>query len=111
MTARKIVGALPSRDRQKHTKAQDDTSSTSPRLSPNEKIPADHDAEWAGINRDFSHIDEKKVLRKMDLRLIPMLALLYLLSFLDRGNIGNAKIEGLVPDLNMTEPQYNWTCM
>lgn len=57
---------------------------------------------------DFSHIDEKKVLRKMDIRLIPMLALLYLLSFLDRGNIGNAKIEGMVEDLNMTGPQYNW---
>ncbi|ORY18237.1 major facilitator superfamily domain-containing protein [Clohesyomyces aquaticus] len=56
----------------------------------------------------FAHLDEKKILRKMDLRLIPMLALLYLLSFLDRGNIGNAKIEGLVEDLNMTGPQYNW---
>lgn len=56
----------------------------------------------------FSHLDEKKILRKMDLRLIPMLALLYLLSFLDRGNIGNAKIEGLVEDLHMTGPQYNW---
>lgn len=56
----------------------------------------------------FAHLDEKKILRKMDIRLIPMLALLYLLSFLDRGNIGNAKIEGLIDDLNMTGPQYNW---
>ncbi|ROT38290.1 MFS general substrate transporter [Sodiomyces alkalinus F11] len=56
----------------------------------------------------FAHLDEKKVLRKMDMRLIPMLALLYLLSFLDRGNIGNAKIEGLQEDLNMTDDQYNW---
>jgi hypothetical protein len=31
----------------------------------------------------FSIVDEKKVLRKMDVRLIPTLALLYLLSFLD----------------------------
>ncbi|KAI9676987.1 MAG: hypothetical protein M1817_006826 [Caeruleum heppii] len=108
MTARKIVGALSSRDKQRQ-KPHDDTSSTSPRRSPTEKATADHDAEWAGANPDFSHINEKKVLRKMDLRLIPMLALLYLLSFLDRGNIGNAKIEGLVQDLNMTEPQYNWT--
>lgn len=44
----------------------------------------------------------------MDIRLIPMLALLYLLSFLDRGNIGNAKIEGLQEDLNMSDDQYNW---
>jgi hypothetical protein len=56
----------------------------------------------------FAHLDEKKILRKMDMRLIPMLALLYLLSFLDRGNIGNARIEGLVEDLNMSGPQYNW---
>ncbi|KXJ96059.1 major facilitator superfamily domain-containing protein [Microdochium bolleyi] len=56
----------------------------------------------------FKHIDEKKVLRKMDLRLIPMLALLYLLSFLDRGNIGNAKIEGLQEDLGLEGYQYNW---
>lgn len=56
----------------------------------------------------FKHLDEKKILRKMDLRLIPMLALLYLLSFLDRANIGNAKIEGLTEDLHMTGPQYNW---
>ncbi|GJN76297.1 hypothetical protein PLICBS_010409 [Purpureocillium lilacinum] len=56
----------------------------------------------------FSHIDEGKVLRKMDVFLIPMLALLYLLSFLDRANIGNAKIEGLQEDLGMTDDQYNW---
>lgn len=42
------------------------------------------------------------------MRLIPVLAVLYLLSFLDRGNIGNAKIEGLQEDLNMSDDQYNW---
>ncbi|PTB70448.1 MFS general substrate transporter [Trichoderma citrinoviride] len=56
----------------------------------------------------FVDVDEQKVLRKMDIRLIPMLAALYLLSFLDRGNIGNAKIEGLQEDLHMTPGQYNW---
>jgi hypothetical protein len=56
----------------------------------------------------FAHLDEKKILRKMDLHLIPMLSLLYLLSFLDRGNIGNAKIEGLQETLNMSGAQYNW---
>ncbi|ODQ77350.1 hypothetical protein BABINDRAFT_163606 [Babjeviella inositovora NRRL Y-12698] len=55
----------------------------------------------------FPNIDEKKVLRKMDMHLLPMLAVLYLLSFLDRGNIGNAKIEGLVEDLGLSNNQYN----
>ncbi|KAK5653413.1 hypothetical protein OQA88_8898 [Cercophora sp. LCS_1] len=57
---------------------------------------------------DTSAVNEKKILRKMDTRLIPLLALLYLLSFLDRGNIGNAKIEGLQETLSMTNDQYNW---
>ena len=43
----------------------------------------------------------------MDLRLIPMLALLYLLSFLDRGNIGNAKIAGMQDDLSLSGHQYS----
>ncbi|KAM0457996.1 hypothetical protein ACHAPV_001363 [Trichoderma viride] len=76
---------------------------------------AKNDLETSGVETgsdravgSFVDIDEKKVLRKMDMRLIPMLAALYLLSFLDRGNIGNAKIEGLQEDLNMTPGQYNW---
>lgn len=43
----------------------------------------------------------------MDARLVPMLALLYLISHIDRANIGNAKIEGMVQDLGMTGIQYN----
>lgn len=30
------------------------------------------------------HLNEKKILRKMDLHIIPMLTLLYLLAYLDR---------------------------
>ena len=49
----------------------------------------------------------KKLIRKIDLRLVPVLALLYLISHIDRANIGNAKIEGLTEDLNMDGIQYN----
>jgi hypothetical protein len=41
---------------------------------------------------DTSTVDERKLLRKIDLALIPWLSLLYLLSFLDRTSIGNAKV-------------------
>jgi len=44
-----------------------------------------HDPTWTGNDVDFSGVDEARVLRKMDIRLIPVLAVLYLLSFLDRG--------------------------
>ncbi|RPB27349.1 MFS general substrate transporter [Terfezia boudieri ATCC MYA-4762] len=50
---------------------------------------------------------DKALVKKLDMRLIPWLCLLYLASFLDRTNIGNGKIEGLVDDLHMTQWQYN----
>jgi MFS family permease len=46
-------------------------------------------------------------MQKVDIRLVPMLALLYLCAHIDRANIGNAKIEGMVTDLNMSGVQYN----
>lgn len=35
------------------------------------------------------------------------MGILYLLSHIDRGNIGNAKIEGMDKDLGLTGNQYN----
>lgn len=37
------------------------------------------------------------------------LCILYLLAFLDRANIGNAKIAGLTTDLNLSTSQFNAT--
>ncbi|CCH44318.1 putative membrane protein [Wickerhamomyces ciferrii] len=56
---------------------------------------------------DFSDLDESKILRKMDWNILPLASALYLLAFLDRGNIGNAKIEGLIEDLDLSPDQYN----
>ncbi|KAL7336798.1 MFS general substrate transporter [Rhodotorula toruloides] len=58
-------------------------------------------------SRMFTPAEEKKLYRKVDLRIMPILSLLYLLSFMDRGNIGNARLEGLEKDLKLTSQQYN----
>lgn len=55
---------------------------------------------------DLEGINEKALVRKLDLRLLPTLTLLYLLSFLDRSNVGNARIEGLAADLHITGNEY-----
>jgi len=44
---------------------------------------------------------------QIDFRLIPIMAVLYLLAHIDRGNIGNAKIEGMDTDLGLVGNQYN----
>jgi hypothetical protein len=49
----------------------------------------------------------KKLLLKCDLRLIPILGSLYLVSFLDRSNIANAVIEGFEKDLEMPSNGFN----
>lgn len=51
--------------------------------------------ELYNAHMDVSGVDERKLLRKMDLWLIPWLSVLYLLSFLDRTSIGNAKVSAL----------------
>ncbi|KAI1097691.1 major facilitator superfamily domain-containing protein [Jackrogersella minutella] len=52
-------------------------------------------------------IEAKKVLRKIDWRIIPLLQFLYMLTFLDRVNIGNARLWNLERDLNMSGYDYN----
>ncbi|KAL9631100.1 MAG: hypothetical protein Q9164_006076, partial [Protoblastenia rupestris] len=68
------------------------------------EIPPDPDAHLSEEER--AKID-RRLLWKLDLRLIPWLCLLYLISFLDRTNIGNARLVGLEDSLNITGGQYN----
>ncbi|KAI1375484.1 putative MFS transporter [Hypoxylon crocopeplum] len=50
---------------------------------------------------------EKALCRKFDLRLLPVLAIMYLFNALDKGNLGNAQTAGLSKDLNFAPGQYN----
>lgn len=49
---------------------------------------------------------ERALLRKIDWHLLPAVGILYLLSFLDRSNVANARIEGLATDLGMSEYRF-----
>jgi sugar phosphate permease len=50
---------------------------------------------------------EKRLALKFDLRILPMLALMYLCNALDKGNLGNAKTNGMDKDLHFHGNQYN----
>ena len=67
--------------------------------------PSSDDKEVEDLETVYG-VNEKALLRKLDLRLLPAVTLLYLLSFLDRSNVANARLEGLVTDLHMTGNQY-----
>lgn len=62
------------------------------------------------MKEDVEQVDpayEKRLLLKTDLHVVPILFLLFLCAFIDRINIGNARIQGLEKDLNMKGSDYN----
>ncbi|KAK8222118.1 hypothetical protein M8818_000288 [Zalaria obscura] len=68
--------------------------------------PTDWEKAEEAATLELDPVREKKLVRKLDLYIIPPVMLLYLLSFLDRVNIGNAVLYGLETDLNLSSTQY-----
>ncbi|GAB1316096.1 Major facilitator superfamily (MFS) profile domain-containing protein [Madurella fahalii] len=50
---------------------------------------------------------EARLRTKLDLMIVPTVSILYLFCFIDRANIGNAKIAGLEKELGLTGYDYN----
>lgn len=50
---------------------------------------------------------EDRILRKCDRHILPWLFGIWLCAFIDRSNIGNARIDGLTQDLNLTGNKFN----
>ncbi|TFK44565.1 major facilitator superfamily domain-containing protein [Crucibulum laeve] len=66
----------------------------------------DTSSEHTGSSEHDSALD-KKVWWKIDLYVLPVITMFYLLSWLDRTNLGNARVAGLQRDLKMTNTQYS----
>ncbi|PPJ59811.1 hypothetical protein CBER1_04326 [Cercospora berteroae] len=59
------------------------------------------------IVQDWTPAEERKVVKKVDFRLFPMLCVVFGLSLLDRANISAAFIAGMNIDLELTGARYN----
>ncbi|RYN26158.1 hypothetical protein AA0115_g7284 [Alternaria tenuissima] len=55
----------------------------------------------------FDRAAERRLIRKLDMRILPVLWILYLVNFIDRANIGNAKIQGMEKELNLIGQRFN----
>ena len=71
------------------------------------EVAHNDDIEKPDLNETIDPIEEKKLLRKVDLHVVPPLLILFLLAFLDRVNIGNAKIQGMTKELHMVGQDYS----
>ncbi|KAL8687495.1 MAG: hypothetical protein Q9218_006351, partial [Villophora microphyllina] len=49
----------------------------------------------------YSYREQKKIIHRVDRRLVVMCGLLYCFSLIDRGNLGNASIAGMTKDLHL----------
>jgi MFS family permease len=59
------------------------------------------------VEPPFDRAAERRLLRKLDLRILPVLWILYLVNFIDRANFGNAKIQGMEKELNLIGQRFN----
>ncbi|KZP00693.1 MFS general substrate transporter [Calocera viscosa TUFC12733] len=80
-------------------------SDPKPTASYSENVP-NADAEKGYRIPDTAHIEHvhRRLLLKTDLAIMPLTALLYWLASLDRGNLGNARLQGLPQDILGGDP-------
>ena len=92
-----------------HRKVNTPEGSASLSTQPDEKVAVVHEHSLDSDNGDI--IDDsaavRKLLWKLDIRVLPIFLLLWFLTFIDRVNIANAKVQGLEKGLKMVGNQYN----
>ncbi|KAJ3538425.1 hypothetical protein NM688_g6523 [Phlebia brevispora] len=98
--------------------AMDPEKRVSVLVSPNSKSDSDIWSPTAAISEleDSSDVidaaKERRLVRRIDIRLVPASMFIYLLSFIDKSNIGNAKIlnsdtgDSLLQSLRISDQQY-----
>ncbi|GAB5586146.1 hypothetical protein Unana1_01046 [Umbelopsis nana] len=72
------------------------------------KLSEDDYSTRTGVNNDVpSDIARRALVRKLDMRILPCLSVLYCFAYLARGNIGNAHLTTFDRDLHLTEAEYH----
>ncbi|KAL5512622.1 hypothetical protein ACEPAG_3275 [Sanghuangporus baumii] len=72
-------------------------------------------SEEKGVDDGASHcsssnaraIAEKRLLRKLDMRFMPTIVLIYIMNYIDRSAITTARLKGLEKDVGLTDVQYD----
>ncbi|KAH7052381.1 major facilitator superfamily domain-containing protein [Macrophomina phaseolina] len=77
------------------------------RFSSDEK-PAGSDCYASSATQsDWTEEEEKKLVRKIDMILMPLLVLPFIALQLDRGNMGNAVTDNFMEDVGISQAEYN----
>ncbi|KAH6975730.1 major facilitator superfamily transporter [Ilyonectria destructans] len=88
------------------------TDSESPKASSAVDMREHVDEAFQTLQAPQAHFDadaESRLRKKIDLMILPIVSILYLFCFIDRSNIGNARLAGFEADLGMEGIDYNAT--
>lgn len=61
-----------------------------------------------GEDTSFTYEEEKSVLRRVDLRILPIILLAYFFQQLDKSSLSYVSIFGIVDDAHLVGHQYSW---
>lgn len=64
------------------------------------------DAEHMAVLTEEEKMVEKKLKKKIDSLIMPLVVLVYLMNYIDRNNYAAAKLQGLIEDLSLSPAQY-----
>lgn len=70
----------------------------------NAKLPALNNADY---DEEFSPEEQKRIIRRIDLRLVSITGLAYCVSLMDRTNLSMAAVAGMVKDLELVGFRYS----
>ncbi|KAJ6542417.1 major facilitator superfamily domain-containing protein [Mycena sp. CBHHK59/15] len=77
----------------------------------NEKSSIEIDSASVSSHSALLSADERRLVRRLDRRILPITCLLYLFAYLDRSNLGNARLQGLPKDVLGGDPtgkRFDW---
>lgn len=83
-----------------------DITSAGPAPAEEPKSPGLRDSSSLDQGVEIDAGSEKRLVRKLDRRLVLLAFLCYMAAFLDRSNIGNAETAGMSKDLGFDNAQY-----
>ncbi|KAI1174036.1 allantoate permease [Nemania sp. FL0916] len=86
------------------------TAQRTPNLVPPETALADKAAKFLSDHGEiaFSYEDERALLKRVDIRILPLLLGAYFFQQLDKSSLSYVSIFGLLKDANLTSQQYSW---
>lgn len=77
--------------------------------------PTAHSSGLPEVLRQYTESElkamEKSIVRRLDIRTLPILVILFIVNILDRNTIANARLGGLEAELGMSDTQYQTALM